>query len=622
MTTTPPTFDDAAQLATRRVAIRRWLDLLQKTALPLVATLVLLIIWAVIGGGTRTGWMGLSIFALWIGGTFFWAWWRRPDAYAALAVWDSHANRREAFAAAWWFGKQATPTEHALRHIELQRPRLVEALPQLTRDLPLAFPLRAVWIAALVCILFGLSQWRLGTPAGDLVDVDLQERAASGAGKLAEGDWAKKDLAGLTDEEKKELETLRQKVADTAEDLKKNEGQSARNVLAAMEQRARDAEKLASKLGANANAWASKALVDELRGHADTADLGDAVADHDAKQVAAASSALAEQLRDPKLGEEAKNRMKDVLSDAEQKAEKEDRDRIVGQHVLDAAADMQKSDAAAAAAQFQSLAEQMKDVAQREEMQKKLEALAQQLRDAAGKSGEEEGSGMQQMAGAQQQGQSGTGQDGEVPEVGQNDPNQAAQQMMQQQQGASQQQLAPPGLQNPGQSQSQMSQSGGQDSQTFQPGKPGDGQQPKGGSQPMLMAPVPKDQQNDAKPDGIVMGPPQEAPQGGKSILVPTGGGKKAGAGKAKLDSEATAATKTGKQSMVNAQSGNDSQSSSRSVEGAVRDEQATSTATQTSVDFIDAEEAALDDAALPTARREQVRRYFNELRKRFEGGR
>ncbi|MCB1210404.1 MAG: hypothetical protein KDK97_13815, partial [Verrucomicrobiales bacterium] len=551
--------------------------------------------------------------------TFVWAWMRRPGSYAALAAWDSNTNRREAFAAAWWFGKQSTQTEHASRHIELQRPLLAEALPQLKRDLPLSFPQRTIWIAALVCVLFGLSQWRIATTPADLVDGDLQERAATGAGKLAEGDWAKKDLAGLTDEEKKELENLRQKVEDTAEDLKKNDGQTARDVLAAMEQRARDAEKLASKLGASGSAWASKAMVDELRGHADTADLGDAVADRDAKQVAAASSALAEQLRDPKLSDEAKNRMKNVLSDAELKAEKEDRERIVGQPVLSASDAMEKSDVPAAAAQFQSLAEQMKDMAQREEMQKKLEALAQQLRDAAGKSGEDEGGGMQQMAGAQQQGQSGAGQEGEVPDVGQNDPNQSAQQMMQQQ-GAGQQQLAPPGLQNPGQSQPQMSQSGAQGNQSFQPGKPGDGQQPKDGSQPMLMAPVPKDQQKDAKPDGIVMGPPQEGPQSGKSILVPTGGGKKAGAGKAKLDSDATTANKTGKQSMVNAQSGNDGQSSSRSVDGVMRDEQATRTATQTSVDFIDAEEAALDDAALPPARREQVRRYFNELRKRFEG--
>ena len=35
--------------------------------------------------------------------------------------------------------------------------------------------------------------------------------------------------------------------------------------------------------------------------------------------------------------------------------------------------------------------------------------------------------------------------------------------------------------------------------------------------------------------------------------------------------------------------------------------------------DFVRQEEAALNDSALPPARREQVRRYFNELRKRFE---
>jgi hypothetical protein len=36
-------------------------------------------------------------------------------------------------------------------------------------------------------------------------------------------------------------------------------------------------------------------------------------------------------------------------------------------------------------------------------------------------------------------------------------------------------------------------------------------------------------------------------------------------------------------------------------------------------VETIHEQEAALDDAALPPSRREQVRRYFQELRKRFE---
>ncbi len=621
MTSPTPSFDDAARLATRRVMVRRWLDLLQLSAWPVIGALFLLAVWAALGAGPLAAWLGVAVSALWLIGTFLWAWLRRPGEYAALAAWDSQKNRREAFAAAWWFGKQSAPSETALRHVELQRPLLAAALPQLHRDLPLAFPRRTLGIVFLVAVLFGISQWRSSHAPVELMDADLQERAASGAGKLATGEWGRKDLAGLTDEEKKELEALRQKIQDTAEDLKKNAGQSARDVLSAMEQRARDAERLADQLGATGTAWASKPMVDELRAHADTADLGDAVADRDAKQVAAASAALAEQLRDPKLGEDAASRIKDLLDKTQQKAEEADRERIVGQHVLEAGDAMQKADAPAASAQFQALAEQMKDMALREETREKLEQLAQQLRDAAGKSSEGEGQGMTQMAGTQQQGQGSEGQQGETPEVGQSDPNQAAQQMMQQQQqGAGQQQLAPPGLSNPGQSQQQMSQSGPQGMQNFQPGKPGESQQPQDGSQPMLMAPVPKDQQKDAKPDGIVVGPPQGAPPSGKSMLIPSGGGKKAGAGKAKLDNQATAQTKSGTQSVVNAQSGNDGQSSSRSVEGQMRPEQAARTATQTTTDFIDAEEAALDDAALPPARREQVRRYFNELRKRFEG--
>ena len=70
---------------------------------------------------------------------------------------------------------------------------------------------------------------------------------------------------------------------------------------------------------------------------------------------------------------------------------------------------------------------------------------------------------------------------------------------------------------------------------------------------------------------------------------------------------------------MVRGQQNNEGQSTVRSVEGGARTEQSTRTATQAALESIQAEEAALDEAALPPARREQVRRYFNELRKRFE---
>jgi len=96
-------------------------------------------------------------------------------------------------------------------------------------------------------------------------------------------------------------------------------------------------------------------------------------------------------------------------------------------------------------------------------------------------------------------------------------------------------------------------------------------------------------------------------------------GGKEPGVGKADLNNTPTAKQDSGNQSVVQGQQNNEGQSTVRSVEGGPRTEQAARTATQAALDAIQAEEAALDESPLPPARREQVRRYFNELRQRFE---
>jgi hypothetical protein len=122
----------------------------------------------------------------------------------------------------------------------------------------------------------------------------------------------------------------------------------------------------------------------------------------------------------------------------------------------------------------------------------------------------------------------------------------------------------------------------------------------------------------DQQPSAMIMAPnvPQD-PSNATTMAGP--GGPSPGAGKAKLDAGKTAQTKADGSSVVNAKSGNEGASSTRSIDGGVKQESAARTAQETSVDFINEQEAALDDAALPPQRREQVRRYFGELRKRFE---
>ena len=136
----------------------------------------------------------------------------------------------------------------------------------------------------------------------------------------------------------------------------------------------------------------------------------------------------------------------------------------------------------------------------------------------------------------------------------------------------------------------------------------------------MLMAPVPGQKPGDKPPDMLILGgPPGDPSDGTPNITLSIPGGRDPGVGKADLKADPTAKQDTTNSTVVNAQQNSEGQSSTRAVEGGTRQESTTRNATQTAVEFLQAEEEALDDSALPPSRREQVRRYFNELRRRFE---
>ncbi|MDP1587552.1 MAG: hypothetical protein Q8M07_07420, partial [Prosthecobacter sp.] len=521
------------------------------------------------------------------------------------------AGRREAFASAWWFEQRREDGDAARAHIAMQREILPQALPGLKNDLPLrpdrwlALPLGIAILGSLVSI--------VTAPPSEAIpmDAEMTRKAAEEAQKLTQTDWEKKKLAGLKDEERKQVEDLKQKVQKTAEDLANAAGKDARSVLAELERRARDAEKLADELGSGKEAWASEKLIEELRKHADTADLGDSVAAKNTKAAAKAAETLASQLKSPQLGAEAKERMNETLKDVKQQSEEADRKRTVGQNVLAAGDQMQQGNASAAGDEFQKLAEKLNDLALREQTRDELQQLAQQLRDSGSSiAGQNDSGAMQQMSQAGQQGQNGQqGQQGSTPQVGQ---TQQPQQM-----------LTPPGLGQQGQQmqQQQPQQGNGQPQQMTmgqgQPGQPGQNN-PQPNGQPMLFAPVPGAPKPDDKAPTFIMPGDPDQPPGGASIAMP-GSGPQPGVGKADLNNTPTQKQDSGNQSVVQAQQNNEGRSTVRSVEGGPRAEQSTRGATQTALDAIQAEEAALDESALPPARREQVRRYFNELRKRFE---
>lgn len=608
MTTEASSFDPIAARVQTRVLLRRWLRLLALTLWPAVTAFGII---ALLRGFTEVGaWLPAFALIAWIGSTTFWAFRRKPSKYEALALWDQTQNRSEAFAAAWWFEQLPQKTALQQRHLEAQTAHLSTATQQLAKDLPLPLH-RWLWVApALALVGIAVSALR-PLPAGDLaLDEAMKQAAVHEAQQLAQNDWQKKKLEGLTAEETKALDKLKQDVKGSAEDLEKGGAGSARELLSDLEKRARDAEKLAQRLGDDKDSWASDAMIAELRKHADTADLGDAAANKNAAQTAKAAQDLATHLKQPQLPIEARDRLNETLKEVQKVAVPDDRQRSVGTHVLAAGDELAKTNVPAAAAEFEKLADKMRDQAQREQTRKELEKLAQQLRDAGSRIAGQQGGGMQPMQGASEQAQA----------------QQAAQ--MQGQNSQAQQALQPPGLNQQGQSQQMLMQqpqqgngTGQQQQMSVAQGQPQNGQQGQQGqgnqNRPMLLAPIPG-AKADQQPSAIIMAP--NLPQDTNNAATMAGpGGPSPGAGKAKLDAAKTAQTKADGSSVVTAKSGSEGASSTRSIDGGIKQESATRTAQETSVDFINEQEAALDDAALPPQRREQVRRYFGELRKRFE---
>lgn len=612
-------FAPVARKVQGRVVMRRWLSWLHHTVWPVSIVLALMLLWALRGGLSIVAALW-GTWALWKAGGLVLSWWRRPGEFSALALWDSAAGRREAFASAWWFEDRHEGSEAAKKHVAAQKAELAPAMSRLAKDLPLR-PARGL-IVPLALVILGSLISAVRTPQEEVLILDdaMAAKAAEAAKELSKVDLQKKKLAGLQAEEQKQIEDLKAKLDQTAAELANAAGKDAKQVLAELERRARDAEKLAEDLAKGKDDWASDKLVEELRKHADTADLGDAVAAKNSPAAAKAAEKLGAELKSPQLPAETRQRLTNSLKEVQDKAEAADRQRMVGQHVLGAGDQMQKSDAKAAGAEFEKLAEKMREMALREEAQKQLQQLAEQLRQAgSGITGENQTGAMQQL-----------GQNGQQGESGQNQPN--APQVSQQQGGAQQQQqqqmLAPPGIgqQQPQQNQMQQPQGGqgqGQQQQMMmaqpgQQGQPGQGQQP---GQPMLIAPVPGQAPPDASNDKMVIVPgnaPDDPNQPGFTAKAPSSGDKP-GVGKADLNNSPTTKQDTAHSDVVQAQQNAEGQSTVRSVEGGARQEQSTRSATQTTLEAIQAEEAALDEAALPPARREHVRRYFNELRKRFE---
>lgn len=607
------TFAHAARLAGNRLVFRKTLLLLLKTWKQSAGGLALLLLLRLMGGGWIGGGLAVTLVLLWVVGCAAWAIWKRPDGYSALAFWDRQTSRGDAFANAWWFEKQEEKGPGQEMHLSRQAKALPEAIGSLNKDIPLP---DVRWVACIPCIAVGM----LFLPDSGVIHLPDAPLTAAGRDlavkegrKLEDTKLDAEKLTSLTEEEKKEVEELKQQVTETAKALQESGAKTAREVLSELEKRARDAERLAAKLGAGDAAWASEEMVAEMRKHADTAELGDAVAEKSAERTAKEAEKIAAKLGDAALTNETRNRFAETLRDIGKSGQPEDKERTVGQHLLGADRQMTQTLPKGASKEFQELATKMKTLAAREKAREQLEKLAQQLRQTGSNIAGQGSNGMQQLAGSPgQQGQNNQGQ---------NNPGQSQMQNLQ-----NAPQMAP--MQMPGMSSAPQSQQGmgsGQNMPVLTPvpgspnpnqqpmaiGKPGSGQPPPPGGgkgQPMLIAPIPGTNPNQ-QPAAAILGMTPGVGQGGLQ----------AGSGTAQPGNAPTSQTKPGQQVTVNAQRSAEGASSVRAVEGQARPEAAGRGSQATALDAIAAEENALDDAALPPARREQVRRYFTELRRRFE---
>ena len=608
-TAEPISFALAAKSVQHRLVLRKALLWLLQTWPYAAGGLVLLALLRVLGVsfiGLGVALLGLVAWAL---GCLAWAFRKMPKPYAAFSFWDRATQRSDAFANAWWFESQAQRSLGEQLHLDREAARLPKALLKLKADivLPEVRKLSALPVCALALLLLPTGD---GLHFSDPALTAEGKRLASAEGKkLAEKKIYADKIKTLSEDEKKEIEKLQNKVQETANSLQQDNAKSTREVLAELEKQAHDAERMADKLGSGDAAWASEQMVAEMRKHTDTADIGDAVANKNTEATAQRALEMADKLLDTKLSHEVRDRLAETFKDIAKQAQAEDKERTVGGHVLKAETDLAQTLQQEAGKEFQALADKMKTLAQREKAREELEKLAQQLRESGSNIAGQGQQGMQQLAGNQgQQGQQGQGaQNGQ----------QQQQQMTAMQNAPQSQPMQMPGSSNAPQSQGQ--QGTNQQMQMLQQQQPGEGKESKNlalkpsdgksdgnKDKPMLFAPIPP--QPGEEPDAMIMG---TAP--GSSA------GSQAGNTTAEMGKNPTQHSKSTQQATVNAQRNADGASSVRTIEGKAHDEQSARSSQATALEAIGAEENALDDSALPSARREQVRRYFTELRKRFE---
>jgi hypothetical protein len=630
-----------------RLALVRFTGGIRRTHLIAAAFAVAFVVILRVAGEWRSGEgiIVVAIFAAWCLGVAAYALLGLPDVKGALLLLDRKGNWKDCFSSAWEFRQAAAPTVAQQLHLERADAKLPEALRGLTTVLPRP-SLRWAWVAPVLALAFAATALFRSTPdSRDLELTDGMKDAAALQAEELKGEAERiRELSSLTEEEKKELEALGMNVEAVAGTLANPEGLTAGEMLESLEGRAREAEKLAEKLGLFSDGWASAAMIEAMSQQPDTADLSLLIRDKAAEPAAVEALRLRGILDDPGITSETQERMTRSLETIMDAATDDDHTRPVGERFGNASIKMVNAQPKTAAREFEELSKFFREVAGRESAAKKLDQLAETLREAGS---EISGSELQKMESIAEA--SGTGSPtpeglqpldmdlpgmkpetlsvpGPAPENGEGAAANplASAPVGEQAQG----QKGPvPGAAS-GEGEKGGKAGGEKGEQAFSAPVPGeqspesksgsglgmsDKSQKGEGEGGMLSAPVPGMESGQATPgSGMSLGSGASS-QSGK-------GGDQAGTGTAAMTEEAAAeALKATGDSQVVVRAGTEGESTMKSIEGEVRAEKAARSRQEVIADFIAVEEQALDDQSLPLSRRQHVLRYFSAIRQQFE---
>lgn len=584
-------------------------------------------------------WVVLSLIALWLVIGLIRGLMSRPGSLEALSIFDRTGGWKDRFSSAFFFlqGDQSKALSDGEKlHVTKAKKDLGKAIRQIPETLPLP-SLSKVWIFPLIAAIFAVSPLlRKSIDPGDTaLTEEMIESAAAEADRIRKATRDLSDLQALTDEEKDELLNLEKSVDVAAEEIASPEGQTTREVLSTLESRARAAERLAGKLGLSNEAWASEEFIRELSQHADTADLAIGIKDKNSNLVADQSETIAGVLNQNDIKRETSDRFTIALERSIAKATEEDESKPVGERIGNASRKMSARQPKTAAREFEELAKHFRRVTQREEAQEKLQKLAAQLRNSGSQISGSKLESLKKIADTPKTLPDGLKPVEAMPMAQQLQNLMAPQTPMPGQMGGTNMPI-PGSLSKAPQQQPGGNGSDGKESpdglMAPVPGQPGQGKEgengqglamnqsgqegsdPANGGGGMLSAPIPG-----ASPGMNAPGAGLGSVPGSGGNAPGAGGGNEAGSGTMEMFDQKDNIAKAEKESRVSTQL-NEGDSEFRAVEGgAVKSEEAQLSRRDIVKNFIDVEEEALDEKTLPLTRRNQVLRYFSEIRRQLE---